>query len=56
MRQVRITVAALITLAGFVVNVVFRLPWFDSMDALAAIPFLIQEGRSTWQGHACGCC
>jgi hypothetical protein len=52
MRQVRITVAALITLASFAVNAVFHLPWFDSMAALAVIPFLIQEGRSAWQRHA----
>jgi len=47
---------ALISLAGLAVNAAFHLPWFDSMAALAAIPFLIQEGRSAWQGHACGCC
>ena len=47
---------ALITLAGLAVNATFHLPWFDSLAALAAIPFLIQEGRSAWQGHACGCC
>ena len=47
---------ALITLAGLAVNAAFHLPWFDSLAALAAIPFLIQEGRSAWQGHACGCC
>jgi hypothetical protein len=38
MRQVRITVAALITLASLAVNAVFHLPWFDSMAALAVIP------------------
>ena len=47
---------ALITLAGLAVNAAFHLPWFDSLAALAVIPFLIQEGRSAWQGHACGCC
>jgi len=47
---------ALITLAGLAVNAAFHLPWFDSMAALVAIPFLLQEGRSAWQGHACGCC
>jgi divalent metal cation (Fe/Co/Zn/Cd) transporter len=47
---------ALITLAGLAVNAAFHLAWFDSIAALAAIPVLIKEGRSAWQGHACGCC
>jgi divalent metal cation (Fe/Co/Zn/Cd) transporter len=47
---------ALITLAGLVVNAVFHIPWFDSIAALAAIPILLKEGRSAWQGRACGCC
>jgi len=47
---------ALITLAGLAVNAAFQLAWFDSIAALAAIPVLIKEGRSAWQGHACGCC
>jgi hypothetical protein len=41
-----------ITLAGLAVNALFHLPWFDSMAALAAIPILVQEGRSAWHGHA----
>jgi divalent metal cation (Fe/Co/Zn/Cd) transporter len=47
---------ALITLAGLAINAAFHLPWFDSLAAMAAIPILIKEGRSAWQGHACGCC
>ena len=47
---------ALITLAGLAVNAAFHIAWFDSMAALAAIPILVKEGRSAWQGHACGCC
>jgi len=47
---------ALIALAGLIVNATFHIAWFDSMAALAAIPILINEGRKTWQGHACGCC
>lgn len=47
---------ALITLAGLAINAAFHIPWFDSLAALAAIPILIKEGRSAWQGHACGCC
>lgn len=47
---------ALIALAGLAVNAAFHIAWFDSIAALAAIPILIKEGRSAWQGHACGCC
>jgi divalent metal cation (Fe/Co/Zn/Cd) transporter len=47
---------ALITLTGLAINAIFRIAWFDSIAALAAIPILIKEGRSAWQGHACGCC
>jgi divalent metal cation (Fe/Co/Zn/Cd) transporter len=47
---------ALVTLAGLAMNAMFHLPWFDSLAALLAIPILIYEGRSAWQGHTCGCC
>ncbi len=47
---------ALITLVGLAVNAEFHIAWFDSIAALAAIPILIKEGRSAWQGHQCGCC
>ena len=47
---------ALIALVGLAVNVAFHIAWFDSMAALAILPFLIKEGRAAWQGHACGCC
>jgi divalent metal cation (Fe/Co/Zn/Cd) transporter len=47
---------AMIALAGLACNAAFHIPWIDSVAALAAIPFLIKEGRSAWQGHACGCC
>ena len=47
---------ALIALAGLICNAAFRVPWVDSVAALAAIPILIQEGRSAWQGHTCDCC
>jgi divalent metal cation (Fe/Co/Zn/Cd) transporter len=47
---------ALVTLAGLAINAIFHIAWFDSLAALAAVPFLIKEGRSAWQGHACGCC
>jgi len=47
---------ALITLIGLALNAAFHIAWFDSIAALAAIPILIKEGRSAWQGRACGCC
>src|ERR1039458_75103 len=47
---------ALITLAGLAINAAFHVAWFDSVAALVAVPILLKEGRSTWQGHACGCC
>jgi divalent metal cation (Fe/Co/Zn/Cd) transporter len=47
---------AMIALAGLVCNAAFHIPWIDSIAALAAIPILIKEGRSAWQGHSCSCC
>jgi divalent metal cation (Fe/Co/Zn/Cd) transporter len=47
---------ALITLAGLAANAVFHIPWLDSVAALVAIPILLQEGKSAWQGNTCGCC
>jgi len=47
---------ALITLTGLAVNAAFHIAWFDSMAALAAVPILLKEGRSAWQGRPCGCC
>jgi divalent metal cation (Fe/Co/Zn/Cd) transporter len=47
---------ALIALTGLVINAVFHLAWFDLVAALVAVPILVKEGRSAWQGHACGCC
>jgi divalent metal cation (Fe/Co/Zn/Cd) transporter len=46
---------ALITLAGLAANAAFHIPWVDSLAALVALPILIKEGRSAWQGHTCGC-
>jgi divalent metal cation (Fe/Co/Zn/Cd) transporter len=46
---------AMIALAGLACNAAFHIPWIDSVAALAAIPILIKEGRSAWQGQACGC-
>jgi divalent metal cation (Fe/Co/Zn/Cd) transporter len=47
---------ALITLTGLAVNAAFHIPWFDSLAALVAIPIILYEGRSAWQGNTCGCC
>lgn len=47
---------ALVTLAGLAANAAFHIPWVDSLAALIAVPILFHEGRSAWQGHACGCC
>ena len=47
---------ALIALAGLGMNALLHIAWFDSLAALAAIPFLLKEGRAAWNGKACGCC
>ncbi|MFP5205761.1 MAG: hypothetical protein ACLGSH_10420 [Acidobacteriota bacterium] len=47
---------AFITLAGLSLNAVFHIAWFDSIAALAAIPFLFKEGQAAWRGNPCGCC
>jgi divalent metal cation (Fe/Co/Zn/Cd) transporter len=47
---------ALVALAGLLCNAAFHVPWVDSVAALAAIPILIREGRSAWQGNRCDCC
>ena len=47
---------ALIALAGLAANAVFHISWVDSVGALFAIPILLKEGRSAWQGNPCCCC
>ena len=47
---------AAIALAGLAVNALFGIAWFDSLAALVAVPLLLKEGRSAWQGKTCGCC
>jgi divalent metal cation (Fe/Co/Zn/Cd) transporter len=47
---------ALITLAGLAANAAFHISWVDSLAALFAIPILLKEGRSAWQGQTCSCC
>jgi divalent metal cation (Fe/Co/Zn/Cd) transporter len=47
---------AAIALAGLAINALFHIAWFDSLAALVAVPLLLKEGRSAWQGKTCGCC
>lgn len=47
---------ALTALAGVSINALWHISWIDPAAGLVAVPFLIQEGRSAWRGHACGCC
>lgn len=47
---------ALIVLTGLAINALFHFAWFDSLAALAAVPLLIKEGRSAFQGRSCNCC
>jgi divalent metal cation (Fe/Co/Zn/Cd) transporter len=42
-----------ITLAGLVVNAMFRIGWIDSAAALATLPILISEGRKAIRGESC---
>jgi len=46
---------ALITLAGLAANAVFRIPWLDSVAALAMLHILVREANSAWRGRMCGC-
>jgi divalent metal cation (Fe/Co/Zn/Cd) transporter len=47
---------AFITLVGLGLNAAFHWSWLDSLAALLAIPILLFEGRSAWEGHTCSCC
>ena len=47
---------ALIALVGLGANAFFHIAWFDAVAALVAVPILVKEGRSAWQGQTCGCC
>ncbi len=47
---------ALIALVGVAVNARFHIAWLDSVAALVAVPLLIKEGRSAWNGQTCNCC
>jgi len=45
-----------VTLAGLALRAIFRIAWFDTVAALAAVPLLLREGRHAWRGNSCGCC
>ena len=45
-----------VTLAGLALRAAFGIAWFDTVAALAVVPFLIREGREALRGKACGCC
>ena len=47
---------ALTTLLGLAANALFGIRWLDGVAALIAVPLLLKEGRSAWQGKTCGCC
>jgi divalent metal cation (Fe/Co/Zn/Cd) transporter len=47
---------AAIALLGLAANALFKIAWFDSLAALAALPLLIKEGRDAWRGKSCACC
>jgi divalent metal cation (Fe/Co/Zn/Cd) transporter len=47
---------AMTALAGMLLNALWHIPWVDPAAALVAVPFLVQEGRVAWRGHACSCC
>jgi divalent metal cation (Fe/Co/Zn/Cd) transporter len=44
-----------VTLAGLSINAIWHVHWVDTAAALAAVPFLVVEGRRAWRGEACGC-
>lgn len=46
---------AFVTLMGLAVNAALHIPWFDQLAAVAAIPFLLKEARSSWRGDVCAC-
>ena len=47
---------AAIALLGLAANALFKIAWFDSVAALAALPLLVKEGREAWRGKTCACC
>ena len=46
---------SLIALVGLAANAVWRVPWADSVAALAIVPVVLWEGREALRGKACRC-
>lgn len=46
---------SLIALVGLAANVIWRVPWADSVAALAIVPVVLWEGREALRGKPCGC-
>jgi divalent metal cation (Fe/Co/Zn/Cd) transporter len=47
---------SLIALVGLAANAAWRVPWADSVAALAIVPVVLWEGREALRGKPCGCC
>lgn len=47
---------ALIALAGLASNALFHIAWLDSVAALVAVPLLLHEAKTAWDGQTCTCC
>jgi divalent metal cation (Fe/Co/Zn/Cd) transporter len=45
-----------VTLVGLALRATLGIAWFDPLAALAAVPFLLKEGREAWRGNTCTCC
>jgi divalent metal cation (Fe/Co/Zn/Cd) transporter len=46
---------SLIALVGLAANAAWRVPWADSVAALAIVPVVLWEGREALRGKACDC-
>lgn len=44
-----------ITLAGLLANMLFKVPWADSVAALCLLPLVITEAKEAWKGKTCDC-
>jgi len=47
---------SLIALVGLAANAIWRVPWADSVAALAIVPFVLWEGFEAIRSIPCGCC
>lgn len=46
---------AAVILGGLLIHALWRISWVGTVAALAAMPFLLAEGRRAWRGQGCGC-